>query len=128
MFGNDIAKFMNDTDAELTKRFRRVSLKALAMVVDATPVDTGCARANWNVKDGFPNEYYNSAITDNSGGKTIANGTSVISSATPDKTLYLTNSTPYIGVLEWGYSIQAPAGMVKPTVVTLKNLMERGLI
>ena len=128
MFQNDTKKFYNMVESNFTSRFRRVSLKALEMVIRETPVDTGCARANWNVKEGTPDESFNSLITDKTGGKTIAKGMTTTSGAKPDKTLFLTNATPYIMILEQGYSKQALGGIVSPTIVVVKSLIDRGLL
>lgn len=121
-FAEDIRKFVGMSEKNLTKKFRRVSLKALGMVVIDTPVKTGCARGNWNVQIGNPNTDFHPEKADKAGGATITEGKSVIDTSEPDKTLFLTNSTPYIGILEF------KKNMVHLAVTALKNALEHGQI
>lgn len=78
-------------------------------VVLATPVDTGRARANWQVALNQPA----TAVlddTDRSGQATIAKGQQVVATYKDGAQLRITNNLPYIDRLNAGHSAQAPAG------------------
>lgn len=89
----------------------------LATVVPATPVDTGHARANWQVSVDSPltNEL---AAEDKTGMVTINKGKAIAEQRKQGQTIYITNNTPYIGELNQGSSAQAPAEFVQIAVRT----------
>lgn len=84
-------------------------------VVLATPVDTGRARANWQVGIGSPVKQATDE-TDPNGQPTISRNGSRISSRKAGDTIYLSNNVAYIGYLNQGSSAQAPAGFVEQAV------------
>ena len=97
---------------------RDLATRLLDGVVTRTPVDTGLARANWQVTVGRP------AIgtltgTDKDGRRTRSRGRRVIASAGPFETIWIVNNLPYVVELEQGSSAKAPAGMVAATLASL---------
>jgi hypothetical protein len=94
---------------------RRCALATDAAVVLATPVDTGRARANWQVECNTP-ATGTTAATSKSGRESIDAGKTKIAQykgGTPNAAIYITNNLPYIGRLNEGHSAQAPAGFVE---------------
>ena len=87
-------------------------------VVTRTPVDTGLARANWQVTLGRPATGTVSE-TDRDGRRTGARGRRVIMRAGPFETIWIVNNLPYVVELEQGSSAKAPAGMVAATLASL---------
>ena len=85
------------------------------VIVPATPVDTGFARANWRPALNAPAATTTSAL-DPSGAATVARITVVSRQYRLGFALFLTNRTPYIGSLNAGSSGQAPAGFVQASV------------
>ena len=97
-------------------------------IVKKTPVDTGRARANWNVSVG----HEDTSTTDET--RRSPKSESSLPKAKGDKSIFISNNLPYITTLEYGgypnppkkdggktvngYSKQAPEGMVG---VTLAN-------
>jgi len=104
--------------------FRGLALEATGRIVKRTPVDTGRARGNWNIGLGQPDRTLTETV-DKSGEATVARGAAMIHQAGLDRTLYITNSVPYIVPLEHGHSRQAPAGMVAVTVAELQPLAQQ---
>lgn len=107
---------------ELRLIIQTIALEALSRIVQRTPVDTGQARANWQVQIGGSG-FDVTTQTDAGGNVSISRGSEVIASYQhredfPVITIY--NNLPYIGRLEDGYSGQAPNGMVALTVTELK--------
>lgn len=99
-------------------------VKKLAVDIDASlvlksPVDTGRFRANWVVGNGSVNSMTKESFQ-------AANNAPVINSLKVNgQTIYITNSLPYANRLEYGYSKQAPAGMVRITLVEVQSMARR---
>lgn len=86
---------------------RAISLRVLSGVVLRTPVDTGRARANWQVAIGAGRSGEVES-EDKGGGSTITAGGQTIAGQKGFDQVALTNNLPYIGKLEDGSSKQAP--------------------
>lgn len=93
-------------------------------VVLMTPVDSGRARANW--LHGIGN-YTQKQLddTDKSGGVAINALNVGLEKLSIGQTFYFTNSLPYAQKLEYGSSLQAPAGMVRVSVEGLPMVLEQ---
>lgn len=84
-------------------------------IVTSTPVDTGHARANWQVGlDVEPTEVLNEV--DPSGASTISKAVTVLSDRKSEQTIHITNNVPYIKRLNDGWSAQAPANFVELSI------------
>jgi len=83
-------------------------------VVIRSPVDTGAFRASWLAGVGAP---------ENKGGS-IAQAASDWN-LSGGQTLYFTNSLPYAERLEYGWSEQAPTGMVRISAAEFDTIAER---
>tara|TARA_R110000744_G_scaffold314564_1_gene421585 strand:+ start:667 stop:1104 length:438 start_codon:yes stop_codon:yes gene_type:complete len=125
-FEDDLRKFEAKTNRKLTQLGRKVALELFKRVIYKTPVDTGRARANWQVTIGAQASG-TIAIDDTNGGATMSKATAASAGFRAGDTIYLTNNLPYIRKLEeggypdgpktvGGFSRQAPAGMVALTV------------
>lgn len=77
-----------------------------------TPVDTGRARASWAIGVG----QINTAVApDTVKGQPVAAAEPSVPAVTIGDVVYLTNALPYARRLEYGWSKQAPNGMVRLT-------------
>lgn len=86
-------------------------------LVVATPVDTGRARANWQV--GLGVEPTGELTEQDPGGQgTIAKAVSVLSTRKSEQTIHIANNVPYIKRLNEGWSAQAPAAFVEQAIDT----------
>lgn len=111
-----ILKKTGDSVADNADRLvRRCALAVDAAVVIATPVDTGRARANWQVEIGHAASGVVNEV-DKSGQGAIASGAKVIQAYKGGSSINLTNNLPYIERLNDGWSAQAPAGFVERAV------------
>ncbi len=124
-FSASIGRF---TDEEVPRAVQdatvKLGLQALRGVVNKTPVDTGRARANWNVALGQPSNETTDA-TDPGGQQTLAKGEGTILSVKPFGQIWLSNNLPYARPLEDGHSGQAPNGMVAVTVTEIQSQFRR---
>ena len=140
----DLNKFAKEADYKIKDVRRKFAFALYAGIVKKTPVDTGSARANWNVSVGKVDP----SVTD----KTKKTGTRIKEAdikAEGDETIYISNNLPYITTLEYGgypspvkkgtynkktesyeirseggYSKQAPSGMVGVTVANSKKYFD----
>ena len=101
-------------------------------IVKKTPVDTGRARANWNVSAGNPD------LSTSEETRESPKSISTIPDPQGDESMFISNNLPYITKLEYGgypnppkggngktvdgYSKQAPEGMVGVTLANNENI------
>jgi hypothetical protein len=120
---------------------RKIALEGLRRLVQKTPVDTGRARANWQVglaqepsntpypadqPYGWPRPPGERPLSDvpplsAAGQETFDAGAAVIE-AMPLCPCFITNNVVYIEDLENGHSGQAPRGMLALTVAELQGM------
>lgn len=123
-FSQNIRKVGSRIENGSTVLVKKVAKKALRTLVRSTPVDTGEARSNWRVGIGAPTR---SVIEPYAPGKKLgigetANAAAAIAAGVarinslpkgPLKTsVYISNNTRHINLLNEGRSNQAPAGFV----------------
>jgi len=99
---------------------RVTAMLAYAYIIQSTPVDTGRARANWNIS-------VNSVIyttTDS----TSAPDTNPTLDYKEGDTYYISNNLPYIQRLNDGYSQQAPANFVEKGIELAIRQAKRGVV
>lgn len=83
----------------------------------------GRFRGNWQVTFNAPASGARDRI-DPSGAATLSEGAQVLEDAKVGITIYLVNNLPYAERLEFGWSKQAPAGMVRVTVAEFQGIVE----
>jgi hypothetical protein len=104
---------------------RKIALTADQIVVQETPVDTGRAKSNWIATIGAPSTTPIPAYDEGDQGSTAAaneqqaydQAAAVIAGYRLGQTICMSNSLPYIGRLNDGYSAQAPAEYVQEAIV-----------
>jgi hypothetical protein len=113
-----------------TRLVRRVALAADTTVVLATPVDTGRARANWQIGINGPTngvKYPSPASpgSPESGAiEALQEAASKIPAFNGEGTIHITNNLPYIKRLNEGYSKQAPAAFVEIAVQAARKAID----
>lgn len=95
--------------ADLETVTRKATQQLFTAAVNRSPVDTGRFRANWNVSAGAPN--YSITPSTNKG-RADSEAAKALTLPVGGIT-YLANALPYAERLEFGYSKQAPSGMVR---------------
>lgn len=135
-FNLDIKEFVEKTEVDFATAMKKVSMDVFTGIVKKTPVDTGRARASWNIAINTPDmsvppprEGKTTAIT---GFLTPGEKVAALSKLAPlDKdpyvTVWITSNLDYIVPLENGHSKQAPSGMVALTVTEMEKFMEEAL-
>lgn len=114
-FELQIQRFVDKAKGNTTLVVRKVSLDLFRRVIMKSPVDRGRFKGNWQVAIGaIPAGILE--IDDKSGTATIAKATAVTLNMKAGEVIYLVNHLPYGPRLEYGWSKQAPGGMVRLTV------------
>ena len=124
----DLSKYAEKKKVEIKEVRKSYAFALYSSIVKKTPVDTGRARANWNVSVGSPD----TSTTENT--TTTPMSKSKMPDPKGDESIFISNNLPYITTLEYGgfpnppkkdggktvngFSKQAPNGMVG---VTLAN-------
>lgn len=107
------------------KIVRTATIDLFSSVIRDTPVDTGRARGNWTTVVG---QIYNGEIELDDPEGSIA--ISEVIRLTPEgagQLVFLCNSLPYIDRLEYGYSQQAPSGMVRRNVARVQSIVDKAV-
>jgi len=138
-FNGLVDGFVKRAEGELVKLQKRIVLEAFRRIVKRTPVDTGRTRGNWQITIGV-------VPTAEAAGTKLATAIGALTGLGPYQVVYITNNVPHIEVLEYGlfeprdpgpskdprkgrkgrelvragFSVQAPQGMVRVTVVELE--------
>jgi hypothetical protein len=112
-----------------TRLVRRVALAVDTAVVLRTPVDTGRARANWQVGTNGPISSVKYPYPESPGSPDAGASEALSSGAERIKeytggTLHITNNLPYITALNDGHSKQAPKGFVEDSVIAARNAID----
>ncbi len=102
--------------ADVDKVVRKATFELFSSVVRKSPVDTGRFRANWNVSYGAPDA---NTTESTQAARALAAAQKALTLPTGGK-VYLTNGLPYAQRLEYGWSQQAPAGMIRLSVAEMK--------
>lgn len=103
---------------------RKVALVANQTLIMATPVDTGRARANWQVSIGTAID----AEIDSTDVPGAIRRNEVVIKGYRNGNLLLQNNVSYIGRLDAGWSAQAPAGFVARAIQTAARAVARSKV
>lgn len=114
-FALDVKKWVDKTEGNLDLVVRKIALDMFRQIVIMSPVDTGRFKGNWQVAIGsVPTGTL--TLNDKSGTATISRITAATLGLKAGQVITLVNNLAYARRLEYGYSKQAPGGMVRLTV------------
>lgn len=86
----------------------------------------GRFKGNWAASAGsYKTEIYD--VVDKNGGATVAAAIAVAEKAKSGGVVYLVNNLPYSQRLEYGYSKQAPAGMVRVAITNYQSYVNNAV-
>lgn len=108
-FTADLRKFAEAAQSSLDEGVRAICIELFSGVISDSPVDTGRFRGNWKLGFGVAPEGTSFTTGDPSGPIVQElNGKQVLG-----ERVWLVNNLPYADRLEYGWSQQAPDGMVR---------------
>lgn len=123
-FAAQVERFRAKTEAKIELAVRKIAMEVFREVILMSPVDTGRFRGNWQVEIGnVPQGTV--ALEDKDGRATIAAADAKALGLKAGQSIYLVNNLPYARRLEYGWSKQAPGGMVRLTVQRWKPIVEQ---
>lgn len=109
---------------EIASAARALALDLFSVMMVRSPVDTGRFRGNWQIDIAVP-----AAVAlerfDKAGQATILSETQKLLAYRLGQTITMRNNVPYAVRLEYGYSAQAPAGMVRVTIAEAQMRADR---
>jgi hypothetical protein len=124
-FNSRMRRLAKNTATNLTAKVNKIALQVLLNILQSTPVDTGMAISNWILSLSDPSDEQIPPYSPGSKGSTRQRNIGAayntaqagIQDRTPKQIIYITNSLPYIGLLNDGSSSQAPSGFVQSAVL-----------
>lgn len=122
-FESDWKKVSQKLDRVLSEGIRATLFEVGTAIIKETPVDTGRARGNWQASVNYA---AGAELIRTSEGAAITQ-LSQSASAAIGNTFFFTNNVPYIRRLEYGYSEQAPQGMVRRNLQNFNRLLAKNL-
>lgn len=124
-FARQVGRFSEETTRKLSEVVRKVSLDAFSDVIRMSPVDSGRFKGNWMVAVNSTPAGYVWEQYDPSGGATIAEAAGRVEGAEAGDVVVMANNLPYAQRLEYGWSGQAPSGMVRVTAARWQPIVDR---
>lgn len=121
-FTLDVRAFCEKAKKNPETVMRQVSIKLFSAIIKGSPVDTGRFRMNWQTSGATPSSG-NVAGVDATGNKAVNSATTFIGNTPAWQELTLTNNLPYAQRLEYGWSKQAPTGVVRVNVLRFQQLI-----
>jgi hypothetical protein len=125
----DIKRFIEKTGLNVNTVIKKIFFDLSASIVSLSPVDTGRFRANWQYGLGsVPDGTVEDKDADGPvGATTISRIMGQVDPKPAGKVLYLVNNLPYAVPLEYGWSKQAPAGMVRISVQRYQDFVANAI-
>lgn len=122
-FGNDLSRFRLKVGRAHDDMIRGIELSLFSGVIMDSPVDTGRFRGNWQASIGTPKSGTLDTI-DPTGQATSAAAQRFVATLKGGRLTWLANNLPYAERLEYGWSKQAPQGMVRKNVARLQRIVD----
>lgn len=119
----DLVTLANKANADLDTVLRRATVSLFRSVVLKSPVDTGRFRSNWNFGIGAADYATTESTNEARGMQEAAKAANQPSGGV----VTLSNGLPYAKRLEYGYSGQAPFGMVRLSVLEYRRFLLRAI-
>jgi len=120
----EISAEMRRIEREMSQAMRELITEIVAQLQEATPVETGHARANWipsigspvTDEDGFVREMKNGDRRTNAGGAQRQGLRDILRYHISDGDVFISNNVPYIQILNTGTSDQAPRFWIEQAI------------
>ena len=122
-FRANFAKLLAKAGDKADMVVRRTALELQSMMIERAPVDTGRFKSNFVAGIGTVNTDISAAPGSDATGRTAT----TLQGWKPGQTIFLTNSMIYARRLEFGWSKQAPAGMVRLAVANYSQALAKAV-
>lgn len=118
----DLAKIAARNKAKLLKVAQNSLMRIGGRIVVMSPVRDGIFKNNWMSAYGGIDSNTTDSM-DATGSQSIGRLDAKLNGLAAGQMFYFTNSLPYAEKLEYGYSQQAPAGMVRLSVANWQTIV-----
>jgi len=139
-FSLELKEFSDKTGRNINDVQKAVALDLFGKVIKSTPVGNpslwkskppkgytgGRLRGNWQASIDKPATGILSK-EDKNGNATIGKMSAIVESHKDDGILWLTNNLPYAMRVEYGWSTQAPSGMVRVTIAAFESAINKAI-
>lgn len=116
-FRVDVGRVRSRLNETVKRKAERITQFLVDGFIERSPVRTGRFRKSWNVSEGMP--VFLKIDEVNVTG--VLSAPKIVVKATSNfPVFYITNGQPYAQKLEYGSSKQAPYGMVRVTIASLR--------
>ena len=122
-FSVDVSDWIDKATEAPETIVRGTAIKLFSGIIKSSPVDEGTFRANWFVSGESPSTQVNENASGAEAG-IIARVNSDVSALIEWEAITFTNNLPYARRLEFGYSDQAPQGMVRVNAIRFNELIK----
>jgi hypothetical protein len=120
---SDLQRIAQRNKQKAVKVMQNSLMRVGSPMVVMSPVDEGRFKGNWMAAYGAP-DTSTTDNTDATGAASIGRLKSKLEVLQGGMVFYFTNSLPYAERLEYGWSEQAPAGMVRVSVASWQSIVE----
>ena len=122
-FAGDGSKWTTKAKVETDAGFRKIVFEMAARVIERSPVDTGHFRNNWQITVGPTPTPTEREGNDVSGTAARARVLTELADVKAGQIAWISNPLVYGPRLEYGYSKQAPAGIVRLTAAEFGQIV-----
>lgn len=121
-FTLDVRAFCEKAKKNPETVMRQVSMGLFRTIIKESPVDTGRFKLNWQASGPTPASGIVDGV-DKSGAIATGKMVNFVTTTSTWQELTLTNNLPYAQRLEYGWSQQAPTGVVEVNVLRFQQLI-----
>lgn len=125
-FSSQVTDFVKTVKRRQALVTQKLGEEILTSVVRLSPVDTGLFRNNWRVGINAPFRGVVST-TDRTGNRAIGVGKRTMARVKAGDVLFISNNLSYAQRLEYGWSRQAPYGMVRITMGRYQAMLAKAV-
>lgn len=123
-FTLDIQRFVDKANGNIDVVIRKIALDMFRRVIMKTPVDTGRLRGSYQVAIGsIPAGQVET--NDKSGTATVARVTAATLGLKAGDVIFMVSNVEYARAIEFGHSKQAPAGMIRTSVMEFPGVVNK---
>ena len=124
----DLQRIAERNKTKMVKVMQNSLMRLGGNIVAKSPVDTGRFKNNWMAAYGAPDTSTTSNVAKTGFGEgrgaVIGRLKEKINVLDTGQYFFFTNSLPYAERLEYGWSEQSPAGMVRSSIVSWQSIVE----
>lgn len=139
-FERDMRRALKVIKGASEQVIKKAAIETFGAVIEDTPVgdpalwstpyvpsgyQSGTLKSNWITQVGSAPDGFIQGQQDPTGGATLAAMKGVVSGWDMSRDLYFANNAPYAGIIEFGYSSQAPQGMYRLNIARFNGLVAK---